>query len=243
MTPGREGPIVTLDGPAGSGKSTTAKEVARRLSFRHLDSGALYRSLTYALLDAGVAPEGWPDLSEDEIRALGVTVHPTEQAFEIRLHGRLLEAELRTPTVTASVSAVARLAAVRGALLGLQRDVGAAGRLVADGRDMGTVVFPGADVKVFLVADLRERARRRRLEQTGAAPTEWDLDAEAARIAERDRLDSQREISPLRRPDDAVDLDTTALSFEEQVEAVVRLVRALLGLGDGGPGADSPSRG
>jgi len=226
VTERREGPVVTLDGPAGSGKSTTAREVARRLGFRHLDSGALYRSLTFALLDTGVAPRSWPALATEELARLGVTVHPTEAGFDLRLGGRRLGAELRGPDVTAHVSALARLPAVRAALLGLQRDAGAAGRLVADGRDMGTVVFPDAEVKVFLVADLRERARRRLLQQTHAAPTPDEVDAEVARIGERDRRDSQREISPLVRPHDAVDLDTTALSFEEQVEAVIRLVRA-----------------
>jgi len=226
MTRRQDGPVVTLDGPAGSGKSTTAREVARRLGFRHLDSGALYRSLTFALLDAGVPPERWPALTQAELHDLGVTVLPTERAFEIRLGSRLLEEELRRADVTAHVSALARLPAVRGALLGLQRKAGASGRLVADGRDMGTVVFPDADVKVFLVADLAERARRRLLEQSGATPTSREVEAEAGRLDERDRRDSQREISPLRRPDGAVDLDTTGMSFDEQVEAVVSLVRA-----------------
>jgi cytidylate kinase len=226
MTGRREGPVVTLDGPAGAGKSTTAREVARRLGFRHLDSGALYRALTFALLDAAVAPSHWPTLSQEEIRALGVTVRPTEGGFEILLGRRPLGPEIRSPQVTAHVSALARLPAVRAALLGLQRAAGAAGRLVADGRDMGTVVFPDAEVKVYLVADLRERARRRLLEQAGGEPAPGEVDAEVGRIGERDRLDSGREISPLRRPDDAVDLDTTGLSFEEQVEAVVRLVRS-----------------
>lgn len=239
MTPDREGPVVTLDGPAGSGKSTTAREAARRLDFRHLDSGALYRSLTFALLDSGVAPERWPTLTEQEIRDLGVTVRPTEDAFEICLGGRPLGPELRTPAVTAHVSELALLSAVRGALLGLQREAGARGRLVADGRDMGTVVFPEADVKVFLVADLLERARRRLLEQSGTEPTSGEVAAEAQRISERDRVDSHRAISPLRRPEDAVDLDTTGMSFDEQVEAVVRLVLALEtpdSQGEGPPG-------
>ncbi|HSG08497.1 MAG TPA: (d)CMP kinase [Longimicrobiales bacterium] len=226
MTPVREGPVVTLDGPAGSGKSTTAREVARRLEFRHLDSGALYRSLTFALLDSGVPPQRWPTLTRQEIEQLGVSVRPTGDAFEIRYGGRALGPELRSPAVTNHVSELARLSAVRAALLGLQREAGAHGRLVADGRDMGTVVFPEAEVKVFLVADLMERARRRLLEQPGKPPTSAEIHAEAQRIGERDRLDSHRSISPLRRPDDAVDLDTTAMSFEEQVEAVVRLVRA-----------------
>ncbi|HKJ03698.1 MAG TPA: (d)CMP kinase [Longimicrobiales bacterium] len=228
---GREGPVVTLDGPAGSGKSTTAKEVARRLGYRHLDSGALYRSVTFALLDAGVPARTWPALTREDLVGLGVTVHPTGEGFEIRLRGRPLGPELRSADVTAHVSALALLPAARAALLGLQREAGAAGRLVADGRDMGSVVFPRAEVKVFLVADLKVRARRRLLERREGEPTPGEVDDEARRIAERDRVDSQREISPLRRPDGAVDLDTTALSFEAQVRTVVDLVRSL-GTGD-----------
>ncbi|MHB1193774.1 MAG: (d)CMP kinase [Longimicrobiales bacterium] len=226
MTAEREGPVVTLDGPAGSGKSSTAREVARRLGFRHLDSGALYRAVTFALLEAGVPEEEWAELAEADFRALGVHVTADGEALRVRLGDKVLGPELRTPQVTALASPLARIPAARSALLDLQRQAGERGRLVADGRDMGTVVFPHADVKVFLVADLRERARRRLLEQGAAAPTEAELDAEAARIAERDARDAGRAVSPLRRPDDAVDLDTTRLGFEEQVRAVVDLVRA-----------------
>ncbi|GMV07234.1 MAG: cytidylate kinase [Gemmatimonadota bacterium] len=218
--------MVTLDGPAGSGKSTTAREVARRLGFRHLDSGALYRALTVALLRSEYPRETWDSLSEDALLRLGVRVTASRSTLQVLLGDQTLDRELRTPEVTALVSPLARLSAVRSALLGLQRQAGAHGRLVADGRDMGTVVFPDAEVKVFLVADLRERARRRLLEQADTEPTETAVEEEARRIAERDERDSTREISPLRRPADAVDLDTTHLSFREQVEAVVALVRA-----------------
>ena len=221
----REGPIVTLDGPAGSGKSTTAREVAHRLGFRHLDSGALYRALTVALLESGIPRDRWDSLTVADLQALGVFVLATGEGLEVRLDERVLGAELRTAEVTALVSPLARLASVRGALLELQREAGRRGRLVADGRDMGTVVFPDAEVKVFLVADLRERARRRLLERGEGAPSAAEVDDEAARIAERDERDSRREIAPLRRPDDAVDLDTTHLAFEEQVERIVALVR------------------
>ncbi|MGD8320878.1 MAG: (d)CMP kinase [Gemmatimonadota bacterium] len=223
----RPGPVVTVDGPAGSGKSTTARAVARRLGFRHLDSGALYRALTHALLESGRAPSTWPSLSQREVEALGVTVEPVDQGFEIRLEGRTLGPELRTEEVTGHVSALATLPAVRGALLGLQRAAGSAGRLVADGRDMGTVVFPDAAVKVYLVAALEERARRRLLERTEREPTPGEVAAEARIIAERDRRDSERALSPLRRPEDARDLDTTGLTFDEQVERVVAWVRAV----------------
>jgi len=222
----REGPVVTLDGPAGSGKSTTAREVARRLGFRHLDSGALYRALTYALLEAGVPEGSWSGLRTDDLKALGVDLRPTDDGFEVRLGARVLEAELRTADVTDRVAGLAKLPAARACLLELQRQAGERGRLVADGRDMGTVVFPDAEVKVFLVADLRERARRR-LRETGAdAASESRLEDQAQAISARDDKDSGREISPLRRPAGAVEIDTTALSFEEQVSRVIDLVRA-----------------
>lgn len=225
MTDGvREGPVVTLDGPAGSGKSTTAREVARRLGFRHLDSGAFYRALTYGLLEAGIEPERWPELGAADLDRIGVRVEPSEHGFRILLGGRALADEIRSPRVTAHVARLAGLRSVRAWLLDTQRAAGRRGRLVADGRDMGTVVFPDAEVKVFLTADLRERARRRLREQGVQLPTEAELDAEVERIAARDRTDSEREHSPLRQPAGALVLDTTRLSFEEQVEAILRRV-------------------
>lgn len=226
----REGPIVTLDGPAGSGKSTTAREVARRLSFRHLDSGALYRALTWALLEAGIPPERWDDLSVARLRDLDVRVRPTPEDLRVSYRGRLLgDEDLRGPEVTRHVSHLARLPAVRERLLGLQRDAGRRGRLVADGRDMGTVVFPDAEVKVFLVAELDERARRRLADRGREDPGPREIREEAERIRLRDRQDEERRHSPLRRPEDALVLDTTELSFQEQVEAVLERVRALTG--------------
>lgn len=223
----REGPIVTLDGPAGSGKSTTAREVARRLGFRHLDSGALYRALTWSLLEEGVAPGEWDALSVADLREVDVRVQPTPEDLRISHRDRALgDDELRSPEVTRHVSHLARLPAVRERLLGLQREAGRRGRLVADGRDMGTVVFPDAEVKVFLVAELEERTRRRLADQGREDPGPGEIRAEAERIRQRDRQDENREHSPLRRPDDALVLDTTDLSFEEQVEAVLERVRA-----------------
>jgi 3-phosphoshikimate 1-carboxyvinyltransferase len=226
----RKGPVITLDGPAGSGKSTTAREVARRLGFRHLDSGALYRALAFALLDDGIDPDEWPGLGEADLARHEIRVVPgADERFDLLLDGRPLEdAALRGPEVTAHVSAVAGLPAVRAWLLERQREAGRLGDLVADGRDMGTVVFPEADLKVFLVADLRERARRRLGDHGIAAPTGEQVAAEAARLHERDERDSLREISPMRRPDDGWELDTTRLDFDAQVEAIVREVRARL---------------
>ena len=226
---GREGPIVTLDGPAGSGKSSTAKAVAHALGFRHLDSGALYRALTFALIDAGVPHERWPGLGPEDFRALDVRAIPTDEGFEVQVCGKAVDKELRTPEVTQRVPLLAGLSAARSSLIGLQREAGARGRLVTDGRDMGTEVFPDAEVKIFLVADLDERARRRLRETGTPEPTPDELQAQRAQLAERDRQDSERAHSPLREPVDARRIDTTGLAFEEQVQAVVDLVRRLTG--------------
>jgi CMP/dCMP kinase len=227
MTSPREGPIVTLDGPAGAGKSSTAKEVARRLDFRHLDSGALYRALTFALLDAGVPEASWEGLSESDLRALDIMVTPTEAGFEVVGGGRVLTDELRTAEVTSRVAHLASLPASRASLLKLQRAAGTRGRLVADGRDMGTVVFPEAEVKIFLVADLEERARRRLKDEGLSEPSVAHVVSQSEAIAERDRRDSEREISPLKQPETAHVIDTTKLSFAEQVDKIVGLVEEL----------------
>jgi cytidylate kinase len=223
----RKGPIVTLDGPAGSGKSTTAREVARRLGFRHLDSGALYRALTYALLEAGIGESDWASMRTEDFRGLEVGLRATEDGFEVSVGGRPLSTELRTKAVTDRVAALARLAAARACLLELQQRAGEAGRLVADGRDMGTVVFPEADLKVFLVADLEERARRRLRESGTTDPSPERLAVEVDVIHSRDRKDSGRDLSPLRKADGAVEIDTTGRTFEEQVSRIVALASAL----------------
>jgi len=222
----RPAPLVTLDGPAGSGKTTTAREVARRLGFRHLDSGALYRALAYGLLEAGVPPERWPELAEADLRDIGVDIRPADTDYDVYLGARVLGTEIRSERVTAHSSRLAKLPAVRAHLLDLQRRAGRSGALVADGRDMGTVVFPDAEVKVYLLADLMERARRRLLE-TRTEPTDEEVREEARLLDARDRADKERAISPLRKPEEAFVLDTTALTFEEQVEAVVACVRRL----------------
>lgn len=227
MTERPDGPVITLDGPAGSGKSSTAKAVATRLGFRHLDSGALYRALTYALLDSGIAEDDWEKASEDDLRALRVALSPTPSGYDVIVAGRIVTDELRTRQVTSRVARLAGLPASRACLLALQREAGVHGRLVADGRDMGTVVFPDAEVKVYLVADLSERARRRLRDMGEVDPSDDEVAAQGIVIAERDRHDSERDISPLRRPADAHLIDTTTLSFSEQVNAIVSLVEEL----------------
>jgi cytidylate kinase len=220
-------PVVTLDGPAGSGKSSTAREVARRLGFRHLDSGALYRALTFALLSSDIPREEWPRLSTEELDRFPVHLAISHGRLVVMLGDRILESELRTPEVTAQVSPLSALPAVRSWLLEAQRRAGRLGGLVADGRDMGTVVFPGAEVKIFLTARLEERARRRFLEREGRTPDPEELAGECEAIEERDTRDSGRALAPLRKPEDAMELDTSDLSFEAQVQLIVDHVKAL----------------
>ncbi len=218
--------IVTIDGPAGSGKSTTARAVAERLGFRHLDSGAFYRALTYAALCAGIPDETWAALDAAQLDALAVHSRPVPGGWRLFAGDDDVTGEIRSPIVNARVSLMARVPAVRAWLLGRLRAAADHADLVTDGRDMGTVVFPAAELKIFLVADPRERARRRLLEQGTAAPSAAQVDGEVARLLERDRIDSSRDVAPLLRPPDAIVIDTTALSFAEQVEAVVALARA-----------------
>ena len=221
-----DGIIVAIDGPAGSGKSSTARAVARELGYRHLDSGAFYRGITLAALRAEIPPERWAELSAAALDALGVAGVPGETGYGIRIGGVDAAVEIRTPEVNVHVSRMAAVPAVRSWLGGALRAAGQRGGLVADGRDIGTVVFPDAEFKVFLVCDPEERARRRLREQGINHPSHAEIAAERERLELRDRLDSERAIAPLLRAADAVQLDTTELPFSAQVAAIVRLARA-----------------
>ena len=218
--------IVTLDGPAGSGKSSTARAVAARLGFRHLDSGAFYRALTRALLDAGTQPARWGGLTLTELDDLQVWGEPAPEGYRLVARGVDITGRLRAPDVTAHVSALAALPQVREWLLERLRQAATGVDLVTDGRDMGTVVFPDADLKFFLVADAAVRARRRLLEHGQDPDAAGALAAEVARIEARDLADSERATAPLREPEAAIRLDTTHLSLEEQVDAIVAAVEA-----------------
>jgi cytidylate kinase len=218
-----DGIIIAIDGPAASGKSSTARAVAASLGYRHLDSGAFYRALTRALLDAGFPPERWVDLEPDALDELRVDGVPRDQGFRLRIAGRDATAELRSAEVNANVSRAAAVPAVRRWLLHALRSAGRSGGLVADGRDIGTVVFPDAELKVFLVCEPEERALRRLREQGATDPTPEEIGDEVERLLARDRLDTQRSEAPLLRAADAVQLDTTGLAFDAQVRAIVRL--------------------
>ena len=227
--------VIAIDGPAASGKSSTAAAVARRLGWAHLDSGALYRAITLAALDnlgekageGGTAGEGW---SAQRIVGLAdglpVRLVLVGDVFRPEVAGVDVEKAIRSERVTRRVSEVAAIPEVRHWVNVQQRDAALlhhAG-VVVDGRDIGTVVFPDAPLKVFLTASPEERARRR-LAQRGGRVDPSELQREAAALAARDQADSTRAVAPLRAAADAVVLDTTRLSLDDQVARVVALAR------------------
>jgi CMP/dCMP kinase len=229
----RDGIVIAIDGPAGSGKSSTARAVARRLGYRHLDSGAFYRAITLAALRAGIPPERWEGLSHAELDGLGVRGRPAGEGYALSIADEDVGEAIRGDDVNAHVSRMAAVPAVRDWLMEALREAGAGGGLVADGRDIGTVVFPAAELKAFLVADPEERARRRLRERGEAAADAEQVRAEAARLLGRDAIDSGRAAAPLRQAEDAVVIDTTHLDFDAQVERIVRLARERGGLDRG----------
>jgi CMP/dCMP kinase len=216
--------IVAIDGPAGSGKSTVARGVARRLGFTYLDSGALYRAVTLAALDAGADLDDGPALARLAADAR-IELRDREHDYvRVTLDGRDVSEEIRAPEVTGESSRVAAHREVRAALLAKQRELIAAGNYVVEGRDIGTVVAPDAPIKAFLTADPGERARRRAAELKRRG-LEAEADEVRRAIEQRDRLDSTRSAAPLRTADDAVVIDTTGLDAAEVIDRVLELVK------------------
>ncbi len=216
-------PVITVDGPSGSGKGTVSQRVARALGWRLLDSGALYRVLALAARRRGLALDDEPVLAA-LAGALDVAFEerPGEEGVRVLLGGEDVTGELRTEACGEAASRVAALPAVREALLGRQRAFRVPPGLVADGRDMGTVVFPDAPLKIYLTASADERARRR-WRQLRAQGVEADLAALYREIAARDARDASRKASPLRPAADAVQIDTTGIGIEEVVARVLAL--------------------
>lgn len=206
--------VITIDGPAGAGKSTVARAVAEKLGWRYLDTGALYRAVTLAALNSGV------DLRDPE--ALGELARNALIEFDgaaVLLDGDDVTTRIRDDDVTEAVSEVAANAPVRAALLETQRRIAEDGRVVIEGRDIGTTVAPGALSKIYLTASIEERARRRAL-QDGRG-TQDEMERLRSELAERDSADAGRTTSPLTVPDDAVVIDSTGMSFDEVVAAIV----------------------
>lgn len=214
--------VIAIDGPAASGKSSTAQWVARRLGFFHVDSGSLYRAATAVQLERETDPEVWTE--EDVLDGVGrITFVPAEGTFAPLIDGRPCDEKLRGADVTKNVSRVAKMPGVREWVNAQVRQGGGSASVVVDGRDIGTVVFPAADLKIFLVADPWERARRRLVQRLGRGPTDEEIAEETEQIVKRDARDATQTV----QAGDAILIDTTYLTQEDQVERIVALAKAV----------------
>ncbi len=220
--------VIAVDGPAGTGKSSVSRGLARTLGARYLDTGAMYRIVTLAVLRAGTDLGDTPGIESAATDVpLSVGYDPDED--RAYLDAEDVSTEIRGDAVTKAVSAVSAVPAVRARLVGLQRELAAGpGSVVVEGRDIGTVVLPGADVKIFLTASAEERARRRN-EQNVASGLADDYEAVLADVKRRDHLDSTRAVSPLRAADDALWVDTSDMSESDVIAHLVDLVKQRAG--------------
>lgn len=216
-------PVVALDGPSGAGKSTVSKAVTKRLGLLYLDTGALYRAIGWKALETGVNAED-ADAMARLCEQVDITLSPDpDGGSHVRVDGTDVTSLIRTPEVSLAAAAVSRHPVVRARLLALQQDMGKQGGVLLDGRDIGTVVFPDAEVKIFLTASPEERARRRyeELKKRGA---DVSYDDTLADVEARDEADRTRPVSPLKQAPDAVLVDSTELSFEQVVDRICELV-------------------
>lgn len=223
---GKPGLIVAIDGPAGAGKSTVAKLLATRLGFLYLDTGALYRAVAWKVRQRGLNPEDRAAVSAllPETR---IEMTSTDGAMRVLVDGRDVTGELRTPDITSCASVVSVIPAVREWLLPIQRSIGAAGAVVAEGRDIGTKVFPSADVKFFLEADAEIRAVRRHQELV-AAGRPVALETTRQDLSSRDRRDRSRDIAPLVAAPDSQHIDTSTMPPDQVVDHMMAVIAARL---------------
>ena len=216
---------VSIDGPAGSGKSTTARLVAEQLGFLYIDTGAMYRAATLLVLSLGVLPQDEKAVVEVVSKSKIKLVH-SEEKLKVLLNTKDVSKDIRLPKVTQFVSLISSYSGVREHLVALQREIAKNNNVVCEGRDIGTIVFSNADVKVYIDCSLEERAKRRLLDlkRTNVRTT---LEEVKQDLELRDKLDSERKNSPLRIPNGAEIIDTTNLTIEEQVKRVLDLVYSL----------------
>jgi cytidylate kinase len=218
-------PIIAFDGPSGAGKGTVARAVANALGFVYVDTGAMYRAIGWKAVRTGIALD-----DEKAVRAVAEHAVLELTLSQVLIDGVDVTRDIRTPAIDRAAASVARLPAVRAALVKRQRDLGASGGIVMEGRDIGTVVFPDADVKIYLDASAEERAKRRVSDpaHSGGPVGPAAVSEVATLMTERDRLDSTRAISPLYAADDAVVVDTTGKSIAQVVSDVMAVVDARL---------------
>ena len=215
--------IVAIDGPAATGKSTSAKKVSRELGFTHLDTGAMYRCVTLSVLRNQIILDNENALSQ-LLNELDIRLEKLDDELVVYLNGEDVSDEIRKAEVTSYVSTVSALSQVRNALVRIQRNIAKNQDCVVEGRDIGTIVFPDAEFKFFLVADDFVRAQRRQLDLI-AIGEEKSIAVLVEEIRQRDFLDSERSNSPLRKADDAIEIDTSKMTFDEQVAFMVNKVK------------------
>lgn len=220
--------VVAIDGYSGCGKSSTAKAVAKDLGFTYIDSGAMYRAATLHFLNHFLSPSNPQDV-EKGLKTLNISFHlnPDTNKQETYLNGLNVEDEIRSMTVSEKVSEIATIKEIRRELVAQQKRLGKTKGVVMDGRDIGSVVFPDAELKVFMTADLETRASRRQQELLEKGEM-IELESIKRNLAERDRIDSSRTESPLIKVSDAVEIDTSNLSFEGQVAQIVQLAKEII---------------
>ena len=217
---------IAIDGPAASGKSTLAKYLADKLGYLYIDTGAMYRAITYYALENNIAEDEHAVVQS--VKNLNIELKYKNGITSVFINGEDITDKIRTPEVNAKVSDISKIRDVRTELVKLQQKFGRNNNLIVEGRDTTTVVFPEADLKIFLTAEVAERAKRRFLEfqEKGVV---IELNEVEKSINNRDRIDSGRDVSPLKKADDAIELDTTNLTVEQEIDRIVKKVEELTG--------------
>ena len=213
---------VAIDGPAGSGKSTISKQIAHKLGMTHIDTGAMYRAVTLLAIEKKI------DMQDESQYNFLEHINITYKDDHIYVDDRVVEKEIRSKAVTDNVSLVSSFPYVRKKLVEIQQNLGKTNNIIMDGRDIGTVVLPNADLKIFLIADVRERAKRRQQDKQNQG-YEIDIEKLIEEITRRDQLDTQRTISPLKKADDAIVIDSTHMTLLQTVKKIIELIQAAKG--------------
>ncbi|WAA13775.1 (d)CMP kinase [Fervidibacillus halotolerans] len=214
---------IAIDGPAAAGKSTVAKIIAQKLSYLYIDTGAMYRALTWKALQKGIDPEDGEQLFQ-LLKETSIELKQGKNHQKVFVDGQDVTEEIRLPEVTNSVSTVSKHASIREEMVRRQQQFAVNGGVVMDGRDIGTNVLPKAEVKIFLRAGVKERAKRRYLENVKKGiPADYDQLVEE--ILKRDELDSNREVAPLKKAEDAIEIDTTDLSIDQVVDQMMKYIK------------------
>lgn len=216
--------IIAIDGPAASGKSTVAKYLARKLNYTYIDTGAMYRAITYTVLQENIADDTQKII--DLVKTLDIKLQFKNNVTHVFVNNKEVTDKIRTPEVNSKVSEISKIPEVRRELVKIQRKMGESGNLVAEGRDTTTVVFPNADIKIFLTATVEERTKRRFNEYLDEGK-EVSLEDVKINIVKRDWIDSNRKISPLTKAEKAVEIDTTNLSVKEELDIIIKKVNQL----------------